>query len=154
MSAFSIDRIGFIFTDALAEVVSITSGFLLDISSLEDDSDFNEMVGFMSLNGKNQGIVFISAEEATMRVICSFMTGISKDEVTRNDIEDALCELVNMTAGNAKLRFNEAEQIYTLSPPFFIRGKDMSITTKKRVSIISRVLKNEEISIKLKVVFY
>jgi len=154
MSTFSIDQIGAIFTDVLMEVISTTSGFSFNLSSTEYDSDFDQMIGIVNLNGRNQGNVFISAGEHTMRVISSFMTGISQDELTMDDMEDALCEIVNMTAGNAKLRFNDAEQLFTLSPPFLIRGKDMSITTKKRVSIISRVLKNEELSVKLKVVFY
>ena len=154
MIAFSTDRLGFIFADALAEVVSTTSGFLLDIFSPEDDADFDEMVGIMSLNGKNPGMIFISAEEFVMRILCSFMTGVPEDEITKDDIHDALCELVNMTAGNAKLRFNDVEQMFALSPPFVVSGKSMSLITKKRVNVISRVLGNGEISLKLKVFFY
>jgi CheY-specific phosphatase CheX len=154
MKSVSLDQLGTIFADALAEVISTTTGFSVEVSESQSDFNFNEMIGFVCLNGKNQGIVFISAEEADMCQICSFMTGNSKDELTKSDIEDALCELVNMTAGSAKLRFNDAEQVYTLSPPLLVRGKEMSITVKKRVNIISKVLKNEEVSIKLKVLFY
>jgi len=163
MHAFIIDKIGFIFADALKEVISTTTGFSFEISSKcsssesnseKHDFDFDEIIGLMSLNGKNHGMVFISAEETAMRIICSFMTGIPKNELTKNDIEDALCELVNMTAGNAKLRFNATEQSYSLSPPFLFRGENISVTTKKRVSVISKVLGNSEISIKLRVVFY
>ena len=154
MSAFAPDQLGFIFASALAEVISTTSGFSLDISSSENDSGFDEMVGIMSLNGKRHGMIFISAEESVMRIICSFMTGVSKEEVAKDDIDDALCEIVNMTAGNAKLRFNDAEQMFTLSPPFVISGKNMSFITKKRVRVISRVLGDGEISVKLKAVFY
>ena len=154
MSAFSADQLGSIFAGALAEIISTTSGFSLDISSPEDDACFDEMAGVMSLNGKNHGMIFISAGEPAMRVLCSFMTGISKDEVTKDDINDALCELVNMTAGNAKLRFNDADPMFTLSPPFVISGKNMSLITKKRINVISRVLRDGEISLKLKVFFY
>ena len=153
MSDFSADKLGSIFAGALAEVISTASGFLLEISSSED-ADFDEMVGIMSLYGKNQGMLFISARELVMRILCSFVTGVSTDEVTKEDIHDALCELVNMTAGNAKLRFNDAEQIFTLSPPFVVSGKNMSLITKKKVNVISRVLEDGEISVKLKVVFY
>ena len=154
MSTLSTDRLGTIFADALTEVISTTTGFELEITPSEDKSGFGGMLGLMSLNGKNHGLVFISAEEAVLRVICSFMTGIPKEEVSRADIEDALGELVNMTAGSAKLRFNDTEQLYTLSPPFIIQGGNMSMTTKKRVDVISRVLGNGEISVKLKVVFF
>ncbi|MCL2009573.1 MAG: chemotaxis protein CheX [Synergistaceae bacterium] len=153
MNGFSSAQLGFIFAGALAEVISTTSGLSLDISSLEGGADFDEMVGIMSLNGKNNGIIFISAEERAMRVLYSFMTGVSEDEVTKDDIDDALCEIVNMTAGSAKQRFNDAEQIFALSPPFVISGKNMSLITKKRVHVISKVLGNGEISVKLKVIF-
>ena len=154
MSAFSAEQLGFIFSDALAEVVSTTSGFSLDVSSSEDDADLEDMVGIMSLYGKNQGMVFISAEEFVIRVLCSYITGIPEDEVTRNEIDDTLCELVNMTAGNAKMRFNDADQTFLLSSPLVIRGQNLSFITKKRINVISRVLRNEEISIKMKVFFY
>ena len=154
MSAFSQDQLGFIFAGALTEVISTTSGFSLEVSSTEDDAGFDEMIGIMSLNGNNPGMLFISAKESAVRVLCSFITGVSQDEVTKDDIDDALCELVNMTAGNAKLRFNNAEQMFTLSPPFVISGKNMSFITKKKIRVISRVLRNGEISVKLKVVFY
>jgi len=154
MNAFSIDQLEPIFTSALSQVISTTTGLSLDALPSEYDMDFDKMIGFMSLNGKNQGIIFISAEETSMRLICSFMTGISVNEITVNDMEDALCELVNMTAGNARLRFNDTEQVYTLSPPFLIHGQNMSIAAKKRITVISKILRNEEISVKLKVIFY
>ena len=154
MNVFSTEQLGFIFAGALGEIISTTSGFSLDVSPPEDDAGFDEMVGIMSLYGKNHGMLFISAGELAMRALCSFMTGVSKDEVTKEDMDDTLCELVNMTAGNAKMRFNDAEQTFTLSPPFVISGKNMSFITKKRVNVISKALGDGEISVKLKVIFY
>ena len=154
MSTFSNDLIGSIFADALKEVISTTTGFSFEISSQEYDSGFEEMTGLMSLNGNNHGMVFISADETAMLRICSFMTGLHDNEITVKDVEDALCELVNMTAGSAKIRFNTTDDEYSLSPPFVLRGNNMSIITKKRVNVISMTLGNGEISIKLKVVFY
>ena len=154
MSVFSTDKLSFIFVDALTEVISKMAGISFDILSTEVDSGFDEITGVMSLNGANFGLIFISAEEASLRVICSYMTGIPGNEITKDDLEDAVCEIVNMTAGNAKLRTNNAEQIYEISPPFVISGENMSVNTKKRTNIISRVLGNGEISIKLKLIFF
>jgi len=154
MSTFSKDMIGSIFTDALKEVITTTTGFLFEISSQEYDSGFEEMTGLISLNGNNPGLVFISADEKSIRRICSYMTGLHDNDIAVKDVEDALCELVNMTAGSAKLRFNTADDAYFLSPPFVLRGNNMSMITKKRVNVISMALGNGEISIKLKVVFY
>ena len=154
MGTFSIDELSYIFVDALTEVVSKMAGFSFDVLSSEVDSTFDEITGVMSLNGKNHGMLFISANENSMQVLCSFMTGISRDQVTNDDIEDAMCELVNMTAGNAKLRTNNTEQTYTLSPPFVLNGENVSISTKKRLNVVSRILGDGKISVKLKVVFY
>jgi len=154
MKTLSIDSISSIFAGALSEIIAKTTGLTFDISPPEENYGFDEMTGFINLAGKNHGMVFISAKEEAIRLICSLMTGVSKSEITGKDIEDTLCELVNMTAGSARLRFNTAEQTYTLSPPFLIRGENMSFITKKRVNVISMVLGNEEISIKLKIVFY
>jgi len=154
MKDLSISRIGSIFADALAEVVATTTGFSFDTVQPESGSGFDELIGFIGLNGNNQGIVFISASESTMRIICSYMTGISENELKINDLEDGLCELVNMTAGSAKLRFNSTDQTYTLSPPFLLHGRDINISTKKRVQFNSWYLGNENISLKLKLVFY
>ena len=150
----AINNLGVIFSDALAEVIATVTSVYLQIIPSEEDPGFEEITGFMSLNGNNNGMVFISADEKTMRSICSFMTGLRISDIVVKDVEDALCELVNMTAGSAKLRFNSAEEAYSLSPPFIFRGSNMTIIPKKRVNIISTTLGNGDISIKLKVVFY
>jgi len=149
----SVDELGSIFADSLLEVISKISGFSLEVLSSERDAEFSGMVGVMALNSQKRGMIFISAGEYNMRVLCSFMTGVPKNEVTKDDIEDALCELVNMTAGNAKLRINDENYAFTLTPPFVINGENMSIITKKRVHVVSRILGDGEIFVKLKIVY-
>ena len=153
MNISSADELGPVFADVLTEVVSTMSGFSLNVLSSERDAGFDERIGMMNLNGEKSGMLFISAGEADMRILCSFIIGVPKDEVTKDDIDDALCELVNMTAGNAKLRLSGTDYTFNLSPPFIISGKNMSIVTKKRTSVVSRVLGDGEISVKLKVVY-
>ena len=147
------NQLGHIFTEALAEIIAQISGFTLDVLPLEKEAGFDEMVGFMSLNSKKSGILSISANQDTMRMLCSFIIGISKDEVTQEDIEDALCELVNMTAGSVKLRLNDEDYAFTLTTPFVISGKDLAIHTKKRANIISAALGNGEMTIKLNIIY-
>jgi len=154
MNPLTIDKLSYVFVNSLTEVISKMAGVSIDVLSSEADSKFDNITGVMSLSGKNHGILFISAGEDTLRTICSYMTGIDKKELNKGDVEDTLCELVNMTAGNAKLRTNNTDHTYTLSPPLIINGENMSINTKKRINVISRVLGNGEISVKLKVIFY
>ena len=154
-----IKELGTVFADALTEVISKVSGFMFEdmrpeTDELDEDAHFDGMIGIMSLNANNKNImIFLSAEEKTMKVICSYMSGVTQDEITKDDMDDALCELVNMTAGNVKLRIGGTDYIFTLSVPFAVNGGNMSIITKKRVNIFSRVLGNGEISVRLKIVY-
>ena len=146
------DTLGMIFSDALAEVVATATSVHLSCVSSEKDIGFEEITGAMSLCSKKGGILFISAKESNMRTLCSYMIGVPEAEVTNEDIEDALCEFVNMTAGSAKLRLPDPDYMFTLSSPFVIKGSDMTIATKNKINVISRILENEKISVKLKFV--
>ena len=154
MDTLSLNDLGSIFAEALVEVISKTSSFSLRASMAEQDADFYGITGVMSLNSKKSGMIFISVEEADMKAVCSYMIGVKEDELTREDILDALCELVNMTAGNAKARIYDADYMFALSSPFIITGSGMSIISKKRSTVISKTLSGDgDISIKLKVVY-
>jgi len=146
------DSLGVIFSEALAEVLASVTSVYLQCVSEEEDSGFEEITGVMALCSKKSGILFVSAKEQDIRALCSFMIGVPKEEVTKEDIEDALCEFVNMTAGSAKIRLSDPDYIFTLTSPFVIHGKDITIATKHRTHVISRVLGNGEISVKLKFV--
>ena len=147
------EELGSVFADALMEVVSKISSLSIDVISTAQDAGFREIISVMSLNSKRSGMLFLSAGMGDMRVLCSYMTGSPVDAVTKEDMWDALSELLNMTAGNAKVRLRDTEHMFALSSPFVISGKDMSIISKKRSNVISRHLGNGEISIKLKVVY-
>ena len=156
LSFLSFDEFGVIFADALTEVIFKLTGFSFEALPVksEHDVEFDGMIGGMSLRGdKKSGLIFISAGEYDLKILCSYMTGVPKDAVTKDDIGDALCELVNMTAGNAKLRLGDTDYMFSLSSPFIIRGRDMSITTKDRVNVVSRVLGNGQVSVRMKVVY-
>ena len=153
MSSISIDALGSVFAQALIEIISKVAGFCLDVISEERDEEFDEYLALMSLNSVKGGVIFISAGKKSMRSLCSFMEGVPEDDVSKEDIEDVLCELVNMTAGNAKLLLKDTEYTYSLSSPFIIRGRDLSLTAKKRAIVISKTLGNGDISVKLKVVY-
>ncbi|MCL2514275.1 MAG: chemotaxis protein CheX [Oscillospiraceae bacterium] len=144
-----IDSLGVIFSDALAEIIATATGVYIDCIPPEIDSGFEELTGVMGLCGKKGGILFISAKKPDIRTLCSCMIGAPESEVTEADIEDALCEFVNMTAGNAKLRISNPDYMFNLSSPFIIRSKDISIAAKNRTRVISKLLGNGDISVKL-----
>jgi len=154
MNTFTIDQISQIFADAMIDVLSTSTGLDFIVSDDGSDSSLDDLVSFLSLYGENNGMLFASASDSTARTLCAQMTGSKVADVDTSDIEDALCELTNMAAGNAKLRFNNANTVYTLSPLFAIRGREMTLMTKKRVNLVSKTLKCDNISVILKVVFF
>ena len=147
------DKIGDAFADSLIEVIMGTSGFFFEVLSSESDSDFDGTIGLMRLEGEKSGMLFVSAEKTDMKVLCSFMAGVAQDEVTEDDIRDAMCEIVNMTAGGAKLRLGGGDYIFSLSPPFAISGENMSVSAKKRTRVISRTVGDVDMSVKLKIIY-
>ncbi len=153
MRLSALDKLGFLFADVTSEIVSKIAGFSLAIASSDQDGKFREMVGVMQLSGKNSGTLFISAYEHDLRALCSAMAGMPASEVSQADMDDALCELVNMVAGNAKLRLGNTAYSFSLTTPFLLKGKSISLSTKKRIPIIARTLACEELSLKLKVIF-
>ena len=132
----------------------VESGEFSGASALVLNEDFvGDFVGAMNLNSKKSGMLFISADERDMRVFCSYMIGVAVDDVTMEDITDVLCELVNMTAGNAKALLSDSDYMYSLSSPFALCGNDLSLIFKKRANVISKVLGNGDISIRLRIVY-
>ena len=148
-----IRKLGTIYLTSLAEVVSTTTGLSLHVKSQENDFGFGEVTGLMSLDGQKKGMLFISAKTADVRVLCSNMIGVAIADVTSDDLDDTICELVNMTAGSAKVRLSDTEYMFSITQPFAIKGKDMSLTVKSSTDITSGVLGNNDINIKLKLVY-
>ncbi len=152
MIAASVVELGNIFSDALCEIVFKFAGLSLRVISSEPDDGFCGLTGVMNLAGTHGGAVFVSADEEDLRVFCSHMTGITKESITKDDILDAVCELANMTAGNAKPLVHSAGRVYYLTTPVALSGENMRITSKGRTRVISRLLGDGEISLKLKVI--
>ena len=148
----TIDELGVIFADALAEVVGTMTGAQLVCLPQEDDAGLFDISGAMFLRGETGGMLFISANEPDIRILCSGMIGVAKEEATQQDIEDALCEFVNMTAGNVKLRLSDPEHAFTLSSPFIIRGRDVSVAVKNKKHAVTRIAGDGEVYLKLKFV--
>jgi len=148
-----IKKLGNIYLSALTEVVSTTTGIHLHVKSQESDSSFGEIIGVMSLDGQKNGMLFVSAKISDVRILCSGMIGVPLAEVSNDDLDDTICELVNMTAGSAKVRLSDTDYMFSLSQPFAIRGRDLSLAAKNQTEVVSGTLGNEEISVKLKALY-
>ena len=147
------DMLSCVYSDALTEVVSTVAGIRLKVVSRESDKEFNDIIGVMILNGDESGILSVSANKPDARILCANIIGISPADVTEDDMDDTMCELVNMTAGNSKLRLSDSSYMFTLSQPFVIKGKDVSIVTKNITNVIASTLSDGEITVKIKAIY-
>ena len=152
MSISTVEELDAVFIDAFSEVISTSTGVALELISSESDPGFFDVTAGINLSGNKQGMLFISAAHDTALTLCSYMTGVMKEDATEEDIIDAMCEFANMTAGNAKLRLGNSEFLFSLSSPFVIEGKEMSITTKRKVHVLSTTFSCNDFSIKMKLI--
>jgi CheY-specific phosphatase CheX len=144
------DELGLVFTEVLSEIVLKFSGTSLGAISSEPDNSLDAVTGVMSLAGEKGGTLLISACETDLRILCSRMTAVPFEDVTPEEAEDAMCELVNMTAGSAQLRLGGMGHAFALTMPFVLRGDNMLLKPKKRVEIATKFLSDGELSLKLK----
>jgi len=144
--------LGVLFSEALIDIISVVAGFEISVESEKSDTDFYGMTGVVSIFGKSNGVAFISAKEQDLRALCSSIIGVPKDDVTMEDIEDALCELMNITASSARLRVTDSEMAFSFSMPYVMLGERMSIIIKNKTRNITRVLGNGEISLQLRII--
>ena len=145
--------LGYIFSDSLIEVISTFSGFFVTVLSEDRDDSFDGITCVMAMHGNKNGTLFFSLAEADVRVLCSSILGLPQDEITTDDIEDAMCELLNMIAGSARLRLSESDYMFSLVTPFIFKGENIKLFTKNKTNIISQIIGNSSISMKLKVIY-
>ena len=148
-----LEKIGDIYIDALKEVVTTVSGIHLEVDSRNSDNRFDEITGVMYLHGNKNGMLFVTAKEPDVRVICSKMIGVPLADVSKDEIDDTMCELINMTAGNAKLRLSETDYMFSLLQPFVIKGRYVSIVTKSITKVEAGTLTDGKISVGFKLVY-
>jgi len=147
------DDLNLVYSEALTEVIATVTGIHLNTESRENDSGFDDVTGVMILKGKKSGLLSVSAKTADVIVLCSNIIGVPEKDVTDDDIDDTMCELVNMTAGSAKQRLSDSEYFFNLTQPFVIKGKDVTIVTKSITNVVACTLGNGDISVKIKAIY-
>jgi len=148
-----LEKLGHIYSGALTEVIATVTGIHLQVESMDSENELGDIIGAMCLVGKKNGILFVSAKKDDIRILCSRFIGIPVEEVLEKDIDDTICELVNMTAGSAKLRLGDTDYMFSLTQPFSIKGNDISIVTKAITHVIAGTLTDGKISVKFKAVY-
>jgi len=93
-----------------------------------------DITGVMMIQGVKQAMLYLTLTHQHARLIVSYMTGHSSEDLVDEEIYDGVAEIVNMIAGRAKALLAGTGDYYTITPPFTIVGMNHFIVYKKEVS--------------------
>lgn len=82
------------------------------------------VTGFVNIGGAWEGTILLEVSDTLSKAFAAAMLGISSDEVSDQDVADALGELTNMVGGNIKSLLPAPSN---LSIPSVAEGSDYSI---------------------------
>jgi len=149
----TLENLGLIYTESLSEVISTVTGIHLNDVTRNHDKVFDDITGVMYLHGIKSGMLCVTAKEEDVRIFCSRIVGVSPEEIPPDDLDDTMCELVNMTAGSAKLRISDTNYLFSLLQPFVIKGTLLSLVTKNITQVETGTLTDGEVTISFKVIY-
>lgn len=86
-----------------------------------NEADEPQLTSIIGISGKVHGVVALRFPPATARSVAARMLGSEPDEAS-GEITDAVAEMVNMVAGNAKARFDHDPPL-ELGLPTVVEGR-------------------------------
>ncbi len=93
-----------------------------DQTSLGDPT----LLGSITFKGRLEGCLGVCCDEMCARTIASNMLGtLSADEVSENDISDAMGEIANMVMGSVKSRIQNEVGAIEVSIPSVVQGREL-----------------------------
>ena len=90
--------------------------------------DQSRMVGAIHFGGEVVGVMSFNLSEAFARTVTAAMLGIEADEIkSMEEINDVICELANIVAGNLKTEFLDTGLTCVISTPSITSGSHFKI---------------------------
>lgn len=124
-----IEAVQNVFTTMLSTDTSISKPFLKG----SDDSNKTSVSVVIGLSGGMIGMIAMCLPDQTALKLASKFVGQQMD-MDHPDLADALGELLNMIAGQAKSKFDELDT--QLSLPRVITGKDLKVLNSKEPTLV------------------
>ena len=112
---------------SITEIVTTVFDSVLGLQAVPDDSFQltkhlqHTYAGVVPISGAWDGAVAVQCSDQLARQVATTMFGLSADEITVAELQDALGELTNMTGGNIKALLPEPCQ---LGLPVVVEGAD------------------------------
>jgi chemotaxis protein CheX len=104
---------------------------------------FGEVTGIMALAGEKKGAMLISLHEELARNIISSIIAVPASDLSEDDMNDGVGELVNMIAGGTKARLSDYEEDFLLSAPTVVLGAKHRVVQHKDMPCVIMVYEVE-----------
>ncbi len=127
-------------TTAIRDVIETMTGLCIEEALGQDVCTINkgEISGAMLILGERNALMSLTMSKELCTTIISYMTGMEKNDITKEEIYDGAAELVNMVAGRAKAILSGTKYHFSITPPFTIVGQDHFIVHKDKRSNIAK----------------
>lgn len=139
------------FEDSLKETISTSSGLCVKKSqSLCVGGDC--FAGVLPFYGDVNGFFIIKAQNNTLRVLTSYITGIAENKIEPDDLKDCIGEIANMVCGLVRARAAVKGISFSFSTPLCAMSTDdVLFSFKENVIVFSFGVANEEIVLRAEV---
>lgn len=155
-NGWGLEFAGNCFSDAVTEVINTAAN--LELHEINADSichgKYTGIVsGVMLLTGERNAVLSLTISQYEAAALVSYMTGNLPEELGKEEICDGIAELVNMTAGRAKVKLKGTEYHFNITPPFSILGRDYSTVYKSGIPRIHKKFAAGDMVISLEVAY-
>lgn len=136
------EKMAVLLSNAVTDVITTMTGFDVtvdpDCSSPEKIGPGESIIGAMAVFGDITGVITLTANVDSSKVIVAYMTGTMPTDLTEADIHDGMAELVNMLVGRIKADLVRESLDLIITSPFSILGNDIDMVFKDKDNRICR----------------
>ncbi len=131
-------------TEEILNMMAVISASLDQVYLSTTPLHFGDVSGVMALAGERKGVIMISFFESYAKKIISSIMAVPEEEISEDDENDGVGELINMIAGGAKARLGESEGSFYLSAPSVVTGNQHRVIQQKDIPCVVMVFKTED----------
>jgi len=129
-----------------AREVFETMVFMALEESGPEDADLSNvtLLGSITFKGDMEGCLGVCCDEACARTIAANMLGMDGDEVSEEDVSDAIGEIANMVMGTVKSRIQDEVGTIEVSIPSVVQGRELKKTHGEGTEMVKAKMNIEE----------
>ena len=111
-----------------------------------EDADLSNvtLLGSITFKGDMEGCLGVCCDEACARTIAANMLGMNGDEVSEEDVSDAMGEIANMVMGSVKSRIQDDVGAIEVSIPSVVQGRELKKTHGEGTEMVTAKVSIEE----------